>query len=237
MTYFQEWKFEKAIAEVELALKLDPKFQRAHTLHGWEILRARGDAATARAEFEAAERLGVGGADVMTQMHLGTPDYVERNFPKAIEEYRKASRLESRCGVAHFLLGRTYEADKQYDKALDEYEASEKTQPGNAAEIEARYKRRRSALAEKGPRGMWRAMLDEQRQSPSPIPYHTARLCARLGYTNEVFVWLEKAYNEHNQDMGSELLIDDCWDPLCNHPAYKALLAKMGFVKVTPLRK
>ena len=135
------------------------------------------------------------------------------------------------------MLGRTYEADKQYDKALDQYEAAEKRSNGNAAEIEARYKRRRSALAENGPRGMWQAMLDEERQSPSPATYHAARLCARLGYIDEVFVWFEKAYQKHNSDMNSDLVIDDCWDALRNDPRYIALLKKMGFTKVMPLRK
>src|SRR3989442_15195929 len=49
-----------------------------------------------------------------------------------------------------------YEADKQYDKALDHYEAQEKLLNGNAAEIEPRYKKLRSSLAQKGPRGRFR---------------------------------------------------------------------------------
>ena len=98
---------------------------------------------------------------------------------------RGTTRSEPRWALPHFLLGRAYEADQQYDRALDEYEAFDKMQTGNAAEIENRYKRRRSALVEKGPRGLWQAMLDEQSQSPSPSPYNTARLCVRLGYTNE----------------------------------------------------
>jgi serine/threonine protein kinase len=114
--FWEEGKFEEAIDEVERALKLNPKFQRAHTVHGWQLLHARRDAATARAEFKTAQLLG--GADVMSQMHLGTPDYVEGNFQRAIEEYKKASSSEPRWALPHFLLGRAYEADKQYEKAL-----------------------------------------------------------------------------------------------------------------------
>jgi len=235
-TKFQEeGKFEEAIAEVEHALRLNPKFQRAHTVHAWEILHARRDAATARAEFKAAQLLG--GADVMSQVHLGTPDYVEGNYPKAIEEYQKASRSEPRWILPHLLLGRAYEADAKYDKALDEYETFEKMLNGNAAEIETRYERRRSALAEKGPRGMWQVMFDEQGQSPSPSPYNTARLCARLGYTNEVFDWLEKSHREGESDLGIEPLLDDCWDPLRSDPRYNDLLKRMGYTNVTAPRK
>jgi serine/threonine protein kinase len=233
--FWEEGKFEEAIAEVERALELDPKFQRAHTVHGWEILHARRDAATARAEFKAA--LLLGGADVMSQVHFGTPDYVEGNYKKAIEEYQKASWSEPRWDLPHFLIARAYEADKQYNKALEEYETFEKMRNGNAAEIETRYKRWRLAFKEKGAPGMWQAMLDEQSQSPSPSPYNTARLYARLGNTNELFVWLEKASREKNGVPGSDTLMDDCWDPFRDHPKYKELLEKMGFTRVLPLRR
>ena len=117
---------------------------------------------------------------------------------------------------------------KPDDNALNEYETFEKMRNGNAAETEARYKRWRSALAEKGPRGMWQAMLDEQRQSPSPIPYHTARLCARLGYTNEVFDWLNRAYRERDFEMARDLLIDDCWYPLRANTNFQAIVKRVG---------
>jgi len=110
-------------------------------------------------------------------------------------------QFEPRLSVAHELLGSAYEADKQYDKALDEYEAAEKLSDPNLEKTEATYKRYRSALAEKGPHEMWQAMLDELRKSPSPNVYGMARRCARLCDTNEVFRLLDKAYMEHHGDM------------------------------------
>ena len=62
-------------------------------------------------------------------------------------------------------------------------------------------------------------------------PYDTARLHARLGNTNEVFTLLNKAWDERSGGMGY-LLVDDCWDPLRDHPRFKALLEKVGYSRV-----
>src|SRR5262249_28250767 len=150
-----EWHFDEAIDEIKLAIRLEPNFGRAHGLYAWMILRARGDTEAAHREFKAAERIG--GSDVMNQMHLGTPYYAERKFPKAIEQYEKALALEPRSSNAHWLLGQAYEADKQDAKALDEYEAMEKERHGDVTKIEAKYNRYRSILAQTGPREMWQA--------------------------------------------------------------------------------
>jgi len=231
---YKEWRFEEEIAELKLALRANPKFLRAHGFYGGIMLRARGDAETALREFRAAEQIDP--RDSIIQMHLGTPYYFRREFVKAIEQYQKALVLEPRTSGPHGWIARAYEADQQYDKALAEYEADEKLTPGaNPAGIETRYKRWRSALSEKGPRGMFQVMLDEWRRD-WPDPYALARLWARLGNTNEVFVLLEKAYREHHGNM-PELLLDDCWDPLRDDPRFKELLDRMGFSKVSPSRK
>ena len=172
----------------------------------------------------------------MLEGSLGCPNYFERNFPKAIELWNKAARLESRGTSTHGWLGWGYEADKQYEKALDDNEAYEKAVDGNVAQIEAKYRKYRLVLARKGPREMWQAMLDEMRQSPSPDHYDIARLCARLGYTDEALRFLDKAYAAHNGHM-TFLLFDDCWDTLRHDPRFNELLERMGFSVVTPPRK
>jgi len=228
---FYDWHFEEAIVEVKLALKLDRKFLRAHLLYGWYMLLTRTDVATACAEFGVAERID--GSDMITQVHLGDPYYFERNFPRAIEQYQKALGVESRQRHPHLFLGYAYAAQGQYEKAIEEYEAAQKMQDPTIADTEATYKRFRSALEEKGPRGMWQAMLDEMRQSPSPDPYDLATLCARLGNTNAVFELLEKAYQQHSGGM-VWIQIEDWWDPLRDDPRFQDLLKKMGFVKAMP---
>ena len=55
-----------------------------------------------------------------------------------------------------------------------------------------------------------------------------AGINARLGNTNEVFSFLNQAYNQHDHDM-INLLEDDHWDGYRGDPRFKELLNKMGF--------
>ena len=231
---FLDWHFAEAVTESERASRLPWKSRPAsvHTFHGWIVLRVRGDAATALREFKAAERINYGDVGIQTQ--LGTPYYVQRDFARAIKQYQKAWQLEPGLRLPHHLLGRAYEADKQYGKALDEYETEEKMLfPTNAVEIEARYQKWRSILAEgDGTNKLWRAMLNL-----SSHPYEKARLSARLGLTNQVFALLNKTCDEHYSDGEADFLIDDCWEPFHDDPRFKELLAKAGFPKALPPRR
>jgi serine/threonine protein kinase len=230
---FFDWHFNEAIDEVNLALKLDRKLLRAHVLYGWYMLLVRRDAATFRTEFKAADSLD--GTDMIVQQHLGDANYFERRFPDAIVQYQNAVRLESRASMAHQLLGHIYATpqQQQYNKVLYHYEAADKMRNRNVAQTEATYKSYRSVLAEQGPLGMWQAMLEELRKSPSPDPYDMATLYARLGDREEALGLLEEAYRQHSVAM-IWLQVDDWWDPLRDDPGFKALIEKMGFSKVVP---
>ncbi|MEW6160764.1 MAG: protein kinase [Verrucomicrobiota bacterium] len=229
--HYLNWQFPEALKELELAVTLDPAFLRAHGIFAGLVLRLRGDAAAALREFEAAEKIDL--ADVTIQTHLGTPYYFLRDYPKAIAQFTKARRLEPRAHLPLELLGDTYEANEQYEESLDCYEAAENLQGGDPKEITERYKRWRSVLAEKGPRGLWEAKLEFQDQNWRN-PYAMARLQARLEREDEVFTLLNRAWDERHPAMGW-LLVDHHWDKLRNDSRFKALLDKVGFGRVPRL--
>jgi len=95
-----------------------------------------------------------------------------------------------------------------------------------AAEIDAKFKRWRLALAEQGPRGMWQAMLEDQKRD-WPDPYVMARLHARLGETNEALDLIEKAYQERNVCM-PDLLFDDHWDAFRENTRFQDVVRRVG---------
>jgi serine/threonine protein kinase len=227
-----EWDVEKAISEARLACSLDPKFHRAHTLYGWWILLFRGDVTTARKEFQIAERLDY--QDIITQSMLGRIHLFQRNMPMAIAQYRELARLESRANSTHDCLRRAYEADRQYDKALDESEAYELSVTEKPVETRVKYHRYREVLAQQGHIEMWRTILDDLKKERSPDLYEMARLCARLGNKDEVFALMDKAREEHHGQM-LKLLFDDCWDALRNDPRFDRQLELMHLAKIRPL--
>jgi serine/threonine protein kinase len=229
-----DWDFEKAIEEARLACKLDPRFSAAHTLYGWWMLQLRGDAATARNEFEIAEQLDF--QNVLTQAMFCRIFQFERNMPMAIAQYLEVEQLESRTLGTHFFLRWAYEANHQYDKALEERRNYELATSATPEETRSRYTRYKMILEQQGHREMWAAMLNDQKTQPSPDFYDMARLSARLGYTDEVFDLLDKARLDHHGDM-MKLLFDDCWDNLRDDPRFDRQLELMHLPKIKPPTK
>ncbi len=221
---FLEWKFDEAIDEAALAKQIDPSFVRAHGLYAWYMLLARGDAETALREYRIAEKLDP--SDVTIQIVMAQPFIVERKFDLAIRQLNDASSLEPRINV-HYDLAQAYEANGQYDMALDEYETNTVLIGYDPIKTKESYDRMRSELKAKGARGWWQAEVDGSRTHPPDNPWWSARFYAHLGYTNEAIALLNQAYTNHDDNL-TTLLVDDCWDSIRNDPQFKDLLKKIG---------
>ena len=100
-------------------------------------------------------------------------------------------------------------------------------------ETRAKYERYRTVLGQQGHLELWRVMLRDLKAERLPDYYEIARLCARLGYTDEVFGFLEKARAEHHGQM-VKLLFDDCWDGLRGDPRFDSQLKLMHLAKIRP---
>jgi serine/threonine protein kinase/Tfp pilus assembly protein PilF len=226
MVKFLDWKFDEAIKEAELAIKINPKFMRAHGFYGFYVLLARGDTVTALEQFKLAERLDP--VDTTIQSSLGRPFYVERKFDLAIKQFQKALELEPREAAGHLNLARAFEADKQCSNALNEYWKLALLTTDDEHKTNARFEKQSKDLRERGPRGWYEGLLEEARRAPNPSPYLTAALCARLGKTNDAIELLNLAYHQHSPRM-ERLIEDDCWDSLRSDPRFQDLLKNMGF--------
>src|SRR5665213_742447 len=229
MTKFNDWKFEEAINEAALAIKLDPKFLRAYGYYGWYLELAHGDIEAARREYKIAEQIDTN--DVIIQMVMADPFVMEHKFDLAIKQLNKALRLNPQSAEIHEQLSEVYEADKQYDKAIDEHETWKLLSGEDPTTTTNWHQNMRSILHTNGPSGWWQAQLDGHKTNSYVDPYWVAQINARLGNTNEVFTFLNQAYNQHNYGM-IKLLEDDHWDGYRNDPRFKRLLDKVGFTKV-----
>jgi tetratricopeptide (TPR) repeat protein len=223
---FNEWRFEDAIHEARLALSLNPNLMRTHGLYGWYLELAHGDTEAALREYQKAGQIGP--PDTTIQTIMAGPYFRERKFDLAINQLGKAIQLNPNASQPHERLAEVYEADKQYGKAIDEHEAWALWSGEDPTYTAHWHQNMRSILRDKGPRGWWQAQLDGQKKNSYVNPYWMAQINARLGNANEVFSFLNQAYNEHNYDM-IHLLEDDHWDGYRNDQRFKELLDKMGF--------
>ena len=226
MTKFKDWKFEEAINEAKLAIKLDPRSARAHGYYAWYLELARGDIKAARREYKIAEHLNP--KDAIIQMMTAGPFVIEHHFDLAIKQLNEAARLDPQSAEIHERLSYAYEADKHYDKAIVEYAQAGLLNKNDPGFINEWRKKMRLIFSEKGAPGWWQAQLDWGKQHTHAFFYEMAGINARLGNTNEVFSLLDQAYKEHDRQM-IFLLEDDHWDGYRSDPRFKKLLDDIGF--------
>jgi len=223
---FDEWSFDDAISEAKRAIKIDPNLMRAHGLYGWYLELVHGDAEAALREYEIAEQLDTN--DAIIQMVTAGPFMMEHKFDLAIKQLNKAARLDPQSAAIHERLSYAYEADKQYDKAIDEYALAGLLNNNDPGFIKEWREKMKLILSEKGAPGWRQAQLDWARQHAHAFFYEMAGINARLGNTNEVFSLLTQAYAEHNSQM-IYLLEDDHWDGYRSDSRFKQLLDEIGF--------
>ena len=106
--------YKRAIAEF-------PNVLSAHTAYG-EYLQAKNDKAGAEREFSAGA--GPNRDQVDAVARLGQLYAGENQLPKAIDQFKRLTELAPNDPRSHLLLGATYSANKQFDKAGGEFKAS-----------------------------------------------------------------------------------------------------------------
>lgn len=108
-----------AMAEFEKAIKLDPKYPRAHGLLGYANLELYGEEAypRARAEFEQELKLHPGQYYFLTL--LGITTVALRDFPAAESALSRAVRLDPNSPGPYLYLGETYSETNRLAQAVE----------------------------------------------------------------------------------------------------------------------
>jgi tetratricopeptide (TPR) repeat protein len=110
---------EPAVSEFRTALKLDPKYPRAHGLLGYAYLEFRGEEAypQARAEFEKELKLNPEQYHVLLLLGISTASL--RDFPAAEAALLHASRLKHEQPLPYLYLGETYSQTNRFGQAVE----------------------------------------------------------------------------------------------------------------------
>jgi tetratricopeptide (TPR) repeat protein len=99
---------EPAIAEFHKAIKLDPKYPRAHGLLGYSFLEQFGEQAYPQARQEFENELKINPDQYYFLMLLGIATVALRDFPAAEGTLRHAIRLNPGEATPYLYLGETY---------------------------------------------------------------------------------------------------------------------------------
>ncbi len=185
-----DWQWEAALAELGLALEVNPSFAEAWHLKGI-FLALRQRTAEAEASFQRAREFDP--LSLVIQAHAALPPYFAGNFAEALSRAHAALALESLFPETHWVLGWIYEAQHRYQEALEEFQKTlqlggeNPTILGDIAFLHGR-------LGD-GERAREIAVrLETGFPRPHPAGSSLARVYFGLGENQRANAWLEEAW-------------------------------------------
>jgi eukaryotic-like serine/threonine-protein kinase len=218
-----DWNVAAAEREFRRAIELNPDYGNAHDGYAF-YLKAVGRSAEAISECEQLQQLDP--LSPFAHVSLGWAYYFARDFERAVEQGRKALELDPQSGFAHRIiglgcgqLGRHEEAVAALQKALDAapgvplYVAH----LGHAYALAGEVYGARRALGE----------LGEMARRQYVSAYYFALVHLGLGRHEEVFEWLEKAYEERAGFL-VYLKVEPLFDALRADARFAGLLRRVG---------
>jgi serine/threonine-protein kinase len=218
-----EWNWHGAEREFQRAIELQPNYAQAHQWAGLNYM-VMGKFAAAEAEFRQAQVLDP--LSLMITEGLAENFFYSRRYDEAISTVLNMPDRRVRIGWS--ILARAYIFKGMHEEALRLPEVVE-GRDINGLTIRAQ------ALALSGDRaGALKILgeLESNRLSSGAVhnyisPAVLAMSFATVGEKERAFVWIEKAYQQHDPLL-AELKIDPSMDSLRSDPRYIEMLKKLG---------
>lgn len=228
VAFIHEWDWETAEREYRRAIELDPRYPSARQWHAWYLI-AMGRVAEALTEGRQAVALDP--ASFSIRRSLGWLNYYARDADAAIGHIRKAILANPTQEESHFILGQALMLKGKYAQARaafreaggpDMKHSNAISALGRVAMLEGKLDEARECLAELYRRSETRYV--------SPVDF--VKLHNELGDTDEVFRWLDKAWEDRRGWM-VYLNVEPAMDNLRSDPRFLELLRRMNLATPT----
>ena len=195
---FYDWDFPGAEEAFKRALALNPNSAITHDWYGWYLLWfRRWDEATA----ELRKAVELDPVSVIIGTDLGWELVHAGRWDEAIEQARKIFELDPGNPFALGILGWAYIGKKMYNEALSTFEKgveASRRDPGDVKSLAV-------ACALSGDMVRALKLLSEIKEKPG-MAWNLATTYRALAsrdhrYDSDYFLWVEKAYEEHNLNL------------------------------------
>lgn len=219
---YYEWDWRQADREFNRAIALNPNYPLAHL---WDALyfSAMGENPQALQQAMLAQKLDP--LSVMVNVELGRVYYWNRQYDKAVSNFRYAIELDPYFARAHTRLGMALAAQNDYAGAVYEFEQAGKLSSpdpyldgliGYAEALGGNRKLATKMLAD---------LTDRSRHEYVPS-FSMALLCLGLGDRDAAMGWVEKAYDDRSAFM-VYAKVDPLLDTLRADQRFVALMKRM----------
>jgi DNA-binding winged helix-turn-helix (wHTH) protein/TolB-like protein/Flp pilus assembly protein TadD len=217
-----EWKLKASGQEFQRALSLNPNNTSFYFAHG-EYLADIGKQDQAVAELNKALQLDPLSPEINGL--LAWPKYLKRDYDGAVAACLKTIKLYPEYWVAHWWAGSGYLMKRQTREAFEELQRARGLNPdstGVLATLAAAYAETGNSAETEKLLGEMMAARSKQYVSPMDIAmvYHA------LGKKDEMYLWLDRAY-EDQSEMLLVLQLDPQWDDLRSDSRFQNLVRKV----------
>ena len=218
-----DWDWARAEAEYRRAIALNPNSAVAQFIYA-ALLNELGR----HEEAIAANRRALELDPLATRInaHLALALYDARRYDEAIAASQKTLELEPGDPIGHMVLGQAYLEKGMHAQALVELEALSRAAGENAACCGPLAR----AYAAAGKTDKARRLIDRwiaESKRGYKSPYVIAEGYVGLGNDDQVFAWLEKAYQQRDPQFSSGI-VDPIWDRFRSDPRFIDLLRRVG---------
>lgn len=219
--YYLEYRPQAAQQSLETALALDPSNVRGLVHASWLL----GESGRFEEAFEFNQQaLRIDPLSTLVYQAMGQLHYLSRDYPAALETFSKALELDRGDASLHYTLAWPLEETGELERAISHHEKAIELSQGSTL-----YRASLGhTLARAGRETQARQILDELLQAEAPPPHDIALIHIGLGEHEKAMDWLERAYEARD----SQLIYINRgprFDPLRDHPRFKALLAKIDW--------
>jgi serine/threonine protein kinase/Flp pilus assembly protein TadD len=218
-----EWDWAAAEREFKRAIELDPDNIDAHGYYSW-FLASMGRKDEAVREARRALK-----KDPLNTTYNGTFGSIfvfNRQWDEAIQQLRYAIDLDPNFWFDYVFLGRAYEAKGKLPEAIDTFKR------GLALEDNTElWSGLGHAYATSGNKTEANKVIDHLKELSAQrylAPYNMAIIYAGLGDKDEVFTWLNRAYDDRSYFLAVYLNTDSRLDSLRSDPRFGELRRRVG---------
>ena len=221
--FFYDWDWVGAEDEFKRALAINPGYSDAHQMYGYYV-SSKGRSDEALREMQQAQVLDPLSLPKITA--VGEVLYMARRYDEAIAAYQKTLGMDPNSGFAYWALGRAYLEKGMYADAIAAFQKAlplSGDSPDESASLGCAY-------ARSGRKAEARKIIDELKEQSKRryiAPSVIAAIYADLGEKDEGFIWLDKAYEEHDFILVL-LKVEPMFDKLRSDPRFTALLKRVG---------
>jgi eukaryotic-like serine/threonine-protein kinase len=222
-----EWNWPVAESEFKRAIELNPNDAEAHGYYAW-FLAPMGRGPEALAEAKRAQQIAP--LSSLGNFFVASVLVFTRQWDPAIAQLHSDIELEPNFWFDHCFLGRAYEAKGMLPEAIAEFKSA-LTIDNDNTEIWSGLGHAYALSGNKAEAQKVLSHLNELSTHNYVSPYSRAIIYAGLGGKDQVFNWLDRAFQERSYFLAVYLPTDSRLDSLHADPRFVDLKRRVGLPK------